>query len=282
MLRVEAHVTREIFSESFTVSVPSNTTLTALDVARSMEQEDPLCAFGRLSLVSTSPSEAPKPIVVLPRSPTGQPDDPLQLTWSLPPDQRVLQLLQTLSRRVSHLEGEDKIKARKINNLEDEDKIKARKISDLEDNMAQVLPLADAIHLRCLMDVWLHEQGFGPGSGPRKTWMSLNKTKLSIESDIPEEDLEDFFEYASCLFVSSHALTFDVRRYRYLGDTNAHIVNLDGVARSVANVKGQTNDKLLQHTVDEELDEDQQFVTTINSARDVNPADRKKETLKAS
>ena len=76
-----------------------------------------------------------------------------------------------------------------------------------------------------------------------------------------------------------------------MGDTNAHIVNSDGVARSVANVKGQTNDKLhfrslfkslLQHTVDEELDEDQQLVTTINSARDVNPADRKKETLKAS
>jgi hypothetical protein len=39
---------------------------------------------------------------------------------------------------------------------------------------------------------------------------------------------------------------------------------------------------LLQHAVNEELDEDQHFITTFNSARDVDPANQKKESLVSS
>lgn len=261
-----------------------------------MEEQVPLHAVDAsgLSLVSPSPSEALKPIVAPPHSPTGQPY--LQLTWFLPPDQLAMQaqLLESLSRRVSKLEDRDKILAQEISNLEnniavikplgslsrrlskleDRDKIMAQEISNLENNIADIKPLVDTVHLRCLLDVWLLEQGFGPGHGPQKAWIKKNKTRLSNESGIPIADLEDFF-----------------KRYCCLGNTNAHIVRSDAVARFIRRVRGTQNNNdqlhfhslfksLLQHSVDEELDEAQLFVTTINSARDVNPADRKITTLK--
>jgi hypothetical protein len=73
-----------------------------------------------------------------------------------------------------------------------------------------------------------------------------------------------------------------------LGDTTALIVKSDGVARAITHV-GNSKDQLyfrslfksvLQHTVDEELDKEQLFVTMLNPRRDVDPTDRKKEIPK--
>ncbi|EDR10346.1 uncharacterized protein LACBIDRAFT_325308 [Laccaria bicolor S238N-H82] len=206
MIHVNARVTQNFQVLSFDTSVPHNATLTALELARSMEEEQPrLRALDGLTLVSPSPSEAQN-LIIAPPHPS------LQLTWSLPPN---MQLFEELSKRVSNLEKEDKIKAEKISNLEIEDGVKARQISSLQDHVADIKPLADAIHLRGLLDAWLREQGFGTGSGPRKAWIHNNKTRLSVASGIPEADLEDFLEH------------------RFLGDTYAHVVKSDRMARSI-------------------------------------------------
>ena len=38
-----------------------------------------------------------------------------------------------------------------------------------------VVPLNDIIYLQFMMDVWLHENGFGPSSILYKSWISCNK-----------------------------------------------------------------------------------------------------------
>ena len=142
-------------------------TLMALDIAHSMEKQQPLHALDELSLVILSPSDAQKPILLPSHSPAGQP--PLQLTWSLPPHQQTMQLLKSLLERVANLEKEDKIKAQEISqlknkdkikaqeisDLKNKDKIKAQEISDLKNQVADIKPLADTIHLQCLLDCWL-------------------------------------------------------------------------------------------------------------------------------
>lgn len=69
----------------------------------------------------------------------------------------------------------------------------------------------------------------------------------------------------------------------------AHIVKSDGVARAITNVQGNVNDSaylqnlfqsLFKHTVDDELDQGQLFVTSLDSSRDVKPSDRKKKIRK--
>jgi hypothetical protein len=186
MLLVDARVTQSVFAKTIPVSIPYNTTLTALDVARSMEQEAPLNAFDGLSLVSPPPSEALEPIAVLPGS---QPDS-LHMTWSLPPDRQAGQLLQTLLDRLS--------------NLEDKSQATDQKISNLEESLAQTLPLSDAIHLQSLLDVWLHENGYGVTSGSRKTWIENNKIRLATVSGIPVGDLEDFLEHVLFSHIYAH------------------------------------------------------------------------------
>ena len=219
---------------------------------------------------------------MLPHSPAVQ-EHSQQLTRSLPPDQGVMDLARSLQKRVSSLEDKSaEIRSRT-----------AKIESQLAEIQSLVMPLADAIHLRCVLDVWIHEKGFRAASGSLKTWLAKNRKRLSNASEIPEGDLEDFIKYASGLVTSSYlftALTFDFRRYRRLGDNNARIVRSDCVARAITRVTRDDNDQhyfrllftsLFQHTVEEELDEKQLFMMTIDSGRDVKPEDRMKKLLKA-
>ena len=57
-----------------------------------MNQKDPLHASKNLPLISPSPPETSKPIIMLPHSSTGQ-EHSQQPTWSLPPNQGVMDLV---------------------------------------------------------------------------------------------------------------------------------------------------------------------------------------------
>lgn len=250
-----------------------------------MEQQDSLCPFSALSLVSPSPFEA------LETLPTDL--DLLHLTWSLPPNYEFMNAVHTVRKelselkgKVSVLEGESRTNSEQISTLEG-------KVSELEAEVTQthldVVPLADTIHLRCMMDVWVHENGLGPSSGSRTSRIFKNKTRLSRLMQMPEGELEGFFEYDYfCLFVP--ILTSDFRRYRRLGNSKAHIIVSNGVAHAVTRVAQSLNDNahfhhlfksLFKHTVDNELDQAQLFVTHLDSGRDVPPSDRKKKLRKA-
>jgi len=169
-------------------------------------EEEALSSFNGLSLISPSPSEAQ--LVALP---TGL-EDTLQLTWSAPPNQELSDTLRFLQNEISdlrnkilNLECEARISSQKISTLQDDARISSQKTSKLEDGVlhinSQVIPLADAVHLRCMLDTWIHENGFGPGSGSRTSWLRGDKTRLSKISRIPEPDLEDFFEYVVSLYL---------------------------------------------------------------------------------
>lgn len=234
-----------------------------------MEQQDSLCPFSALSLVSPSPFEA------LETLPTDL--DLLHLTWSLPPNYEFMNAVHTVRKelselkgKVSVLEGESRTNSEQISTLEG-------KVSELEAEVTQthldVVPLADTIHLRCMMDVWVHENGLGPSSGSRTSRIFKNKTRLSRLMQMPEGELEGFFE-----------------RYRRLGNSKAHIIVSNGVAHAVTRVAQSLNDNahfhhlfksLFKHTVDNELDQAQLFVTHLDSGRDVPPSDRKKKLRKA-
>lgn len=262
---VHAHIVQEIATETLAIPVTCTANLTVLDIAHSTEQQDSLRPFSGISLISPSPSEALETIVTLSTD-----LDPLSLTFSVPPNDEPMDAVQTLrkellelSGKVSVLQGESRTKSEQISTLEG-------KVSELE---ADVVPLADAIQLQCAMDVWLHENGFSAQSGPRKLWVSRNKARLSKSLQMPEAELEDFFK---C--------------YRRLGDSKAHIVMSNGVARAVTRVTQNHNDNarfchlfssLFKHTVDAELDQAQVFVTRLDSGRDVLPSDRKKKLRKA-
>lgn len=191
-ITVNAHITQEIFSETLAIPVPCNTNFTPLDVAYCMEQ-DTLRPFKGLSLVSPSPPEAAQAIVTLPTD-----VDPLQLTWSAPPNYELMDAVHALRKELLDLKGEVLGLKGEVSDLKHESGTKSQQLSKLEAEVTQtrsdVVPLADAIHLRCLMDVWLHENGFGASSGSRKSWISNNKKYLSTISGIPEGALEGFFE----------------------------------------------------------------------------------------
>lgn len=175
---VNAQITQQIFSETLAIPISHNDSFTVLDLAHTMEN-DALSSFKGISLVSPSPSEAS--LVTLP---TGL-EDPLQLTWALPPDEDVKDTLRMLRKEMMDLKN------------------------DMTELRSRVLPLADAIHLRCMLDAWIHENGFGAASGSRPVWLSNNKTRLSKIAGIPEKELEGFLEYAYFFIFSVPALTLD-------------------------------------------------------------------------
>ena len=75
-----------------------------------------------------------------------------------------------------------------------------------------------------------------------------------------------------------------------MGDSKAHNGKSNGVACAVTCITQSLNDNahfhylfnsLFQHMVDDKLDEDQVYVTCLDSGRDVQWLDRKKKLAKA-
>jgi hypothetical protein len=159
-----------------------------------MEQQDPCHSFNSLPLVSPSLSEASKLTVPLPHPSTGQ-EDPLRLTWSSPPNQTLTDTLHGLRNEFLEFKNEAR---RQISTLQEKANESCRKLSTLEEKVlqidSQVVLFADTIHLRCMLDVWIHANGFEAASGSRTSWLNQNKKRLSNISGIPERDLEDFLE----------------------------------------------------------------------------------------
>jgi hypothetical protein len=61
-----------------------------------------------------------------------------------------------------------------------------------------LLPMADSLAIRCLLDVFLHQQGYSQQlHGSRRDWVEDNKTKIFEATGIPEGDIERIFRCAS-------------------------------------------------------------------------------------
>lgn len=63
-----------------------------------------------------------------------------------------------------------------------------------------VIPMADKLAIRCLLDVFLYQQGYSPQvCGSRRAWVADNKTNISQVTGIAEGDVEKLFQCASLL-----------------------------------------------------------------------------------
>ena len=86
--------------------------------------------------------------------------------------------VHNLQKELLDLKGEVGLKG-EVSGLKHESGTKSQQLSKLEAEVTQtcldVVPLTDVIHLQFMMDVWLHENGFGPSSSSRKSWISCNK-----------------------------------------------------------------------------------------------------------
>jgi hypothetical protein len=61
-----------------------------------------------------------------------------------------------------------------------------------------LLPMADTFAIRCLLDVFLHQQGYSQQlHGLRRDWVEDNKTKISEATGIAEGEVERIFRCAS-------------------------------------------------------------------------------------
>jgi len=214
------------------------------EVAAAAQQTHPLREFPHLTLTSPPPSKTQKPISSM------QLDHDLNLEWQTPQGQQGA-ILEQLIARINQLES-------RFNPVEG---------AFYED----LLPLSDTLAIRCLLDVFLDQQGYSQQScGPRRPWVEDNKTTISKATGIAEANVVRIFQCASLLIPFPSFFLTDSRKYRNEGDISAHVFKANSIASAVTRLTNPNDQADLQaifsmvlHPVETELEHNNPNITTL-------------------
>ena len=167
---MNVHITQEIFSETSAIPVPCNMNFTPLDVAHSMDKTLSIHLRACLSFLL----HHLRLFKQLSHS---------LLMWTpyiwlrlCHPNMNFWTLYTTSKRSYWISKGRYLVSRGRyqISSM-----ILELNLNELEAKVTQtcldVVPLNDVIYLQFMMDVWLHENGFGPSSILYKSWISCNK-----------------------------------------------------------------------------------------------------------
>lgn len=122
-------------------------------------------------------------------------------------------------------------------------------------SLDSLLPMADTLAIRCLLDVFLHQQGYSQHAhGSRRNWVEDNKTIIGEATGIAEGNISRVF-----------------RTFRSEGDESAHRFKSDSIGYAITCITDQGDQgdlrgvflSVLSSTVEEELDDGNPCIKTL-------------------
>jgi hypothetical protein len=165
-ITILATVNEPVLHHRLSVHIPADES-TIAQVAAAAQQISPLKFYPDLTLTSPPSSQRFSAMAL---------DGDLHLEWQTPQGQQS-ELVEDLLLRLDRLEATQAV----FNSYKGA-------IRDV------VIPNSDNLAIRCLLDVFLLEQGYSSLCGSRAAWIEEHKSTISIITGIPEGDVPTFFQ----------------------------------------------------------------------------------------